>query len=469
MRFGGRVIALSIAAALLAGAVGWEATRASKVVDDDEVIRRSAASLASSDATGALWFCPLTASTSGVKGASIRLSRDPSRNPKPVESSVTISLRGPAGQMREAQRSVPTSGLLVPVIDLLGSDVSIETLPSIAAIIESSDPAILVEASLGAKSNGFVPCSATVSDKWIVADGSTVLGATMELALFNPFPGNALIDLRFWSERGVARPTALQGLVVPGGSLRIVNVGDFVRRRERVAVEIASRAGRIVPAMNQTLRGRANLVLAAPEASSVWFMPGANGSDTQPEQFTLVNPGSEDASVELTATLDPSDVEPFELVVPADSSVVISPTSEGRVPGKTPYAVVAKVASGPDIVVVRTVAGTVKSKAPVFGLVASPLTATRWVVPMAPSGGVVTIFNPYDVATNVVVQSDGKDLMPGFTVAAGALKTVTVGKATDPARAILIQADDAPVVVTSSQTGSEATATQVGFGARPER
>jgi Family of unknown function (DUF5719) len=467
MKLGGRVIGLGLAAILLAAGVGWEVTRGDATrVSLDESERRPAASLATTDATGTLWFCPLVASTSGVAQASLRLSREPGAQTPTVGSIVTISLRGPAGEMVEAQRTVPSAGLVVPITDLLG-EVNLETLPSIATVVESSDRSVIVEASLGAKSNGFVPCATTVSAQWFVAEGSTVLGTTMELALFNPFPGNALIDLRFWTERGAARPTALQGLVIPGGAIRIVSVGDFVRRRERVAVEISSRAGRIVPAMHQRIRSRSSLVLATPEASSVWFFPSAMGSDAKPEQFTVVNPGLEEAKVELTATLDPSDIEPFELIVPADSSVVISPTEEGRVPGKTNYAVVAKVISGPDIVVFRTVGNDPKSKTPVFGNVASPLSSSRWVVPTGSSGSEVTIFNPYDDVASVTVQVNGKNVVPGFSVGAGAFKRVPIPKdlAGTPARAVLVRSNGVPVVVSSSQELGGVATDQPGVSA----
>jgi hypothetical protein len=472
-RVGGRIIGLGIAAVLLAGAIGWEASGGSRTSETvNETDRRSAASLATSDATGSLWFCPLVASTSGLSGASVRLTVEPGRKSPTGGSAVAISLRGPAGVISENKRSVPAGGLIVSILDLVGerNDLNIETLPSIAAVIESSDPAVLVEASLGTKSNGFVPCATTVSQQWFVADGTTLLGTKMELALFNPFPGNALVDLRFWTERGAARPTALQGLVVPGGAIRIVNIGDFVRRRERVAVEIGLRAGRIVPAMNQTRRDRSNLVLATPEASSVWFFPAANGSSAQPEQFTLINPGSEDANVELTATLDPADIEPFQVVVPADSSVVISPTEDGRVPEKTSYAVVAKVISGPEVVLVRTVGATAKSNGSLFGTVASPRAAQRWVAPLGSSPGSVAIFNPYDVATKIIVEVDGKNVAKPFTLGSGAFTVVPVPAASNQvARAVLVRSDSVPVVVSSSQTANGTAAAQIGLASAVTR
>ncbi len=272
MKFGGRVVGVGIATVLLAAAIGWEAThRLQAASATDEVERRASASLATPGATGALWFCPLVASTTGIERATLRLSMEPQRpsiagtnnagtnkagtnkagtniagtnnagktDSAIADASVVISLRGPAGEIAKSARTVPAEGTRVLVTEILGT-VNTQTLPSMAAVVESADPSVIVEASLGA-GTGFVRCATAVSDQWFVAEGATVLGAVMEVALFNPFPGNALVDLRFWTERGAARPTALQGLVVPGGSLRIVNVGDFVRRRERVAMEITAR------------------------------------------------------------------------------------------------------------------------------------------------------------------------------------------------------------------------------------
>ena len=48
----------------------------------------------------------------------------------------------------------------------------------------------------------FRSCARGGSDRWYFGGGTTVLGANLTLWLFNPFPGDAVVDLSFSTDTG---------------------------------------------------------------------------------------------------------------------------------------------------------------------------------------------------------------------------------------------------------------------------
>ena len=443
-----RPIVLGVAALLfLAGAGTQYLDRDKGSTDASSDAVATIASISETGSAGSVWFCPLVASTEDSAAASLRISR-PANSSSSRPSTLRVTLYGPAGQIVATTLKLETGSATVPTADLLKSADS-ATLPSLAATVESDDPAILVESNLGARSSGFLSCTTGVSSRWLVGVGSTALQNDTELALFNPFPGTALVDLQFWSERGAARPTALQGVAVPGNGLRIIELGDFVRRRERLATEVSVRTGRVIAASNHRVRGSSELSVAVPSLANQWFVPAAIWSEKRPEAFTFLNPNDTDSTVEVSATLAPDDVEPFEVLVPANSSVVFDPSADGRIPADTAYALVAQISSGPAITLTRTVSPA-DGRSPHFSQAASPVSAQAWLAAVGDAQS-VTVFNPYDVSTKVSVALGDVEQKP-FTLAPGAFRTLAIDEAQQSAGSMSIDAAGAPVVVSVHQS-----------------
>src|SRR5207253_9988262 len=98
------------------------------------------------------------------------------------------------------------------------------------------------------------------------------------LALFNPFPDDAVVDISFATDQGRAEPRAVQGLPVPAGSTVLVNAHDVVRRRAVAAASIVARTGRLVVDRLQAFDGSAgrsgiSLTLAAARGANAWYFP----------------------------------------------------------------------------------------------------------------------------------------------------------------------------------------------------
>ena len=154
--------------------------------------------------------------------------------------------------------------------------------PYVAAAVTLDGGEVAVEQLVsGPAGTAALPCASGASNEWYVATGSTARDDTMALALYNPFPENAIADLSFTTDQGRAVPSDFQGIVVPGGGLRVVNVGDHVRRRDAVAVTIATRSGRLVVDRLQLTGGdhkSMSVALAAPGLQTRGTSPKATSS-----------------------------------------------------------------------------------------------------------------------------------------------------------------------------------------------
>ena len=115
------------------------------------------------------------------------------------------------------------------------------------------------------------PCSTFSSDTWYFPAVVTTRDATARLTLFNPFPGDASVDIEVAFDTGVRQPTALSGLVVPAGTTRVVDLGEQVQRREQFSVTVETRSGGVVAELAQRFDGSGDV---ADQRDCGWF-PGA--------------------------------------------------------------------------------------------------------------------------------------------------------------------------------------------------
>ena len=123
----------------------------------------------------------------------------------------------------------------------------LQSSPFAAALVDTNDPNVAVEHRITGK-NGFSssPCASSPSPRWFVPTGSTTKDARELLAIFNPFAADAVVDVTFQTSDGFRSPDSLQGLPVPGGHLRVVDVSAEVPRVEQLAAFVSARSGQVV-------------------------------------------------------------------------------------------------------------------------------------------------------------------------------------------------------------------------------
>lgn len=178
------------------------------------------------------------------------------------------------------------------------------------------------------------PCAREPTTSARFAAGTTSKGSELWLALFNPFPDDAIVDVEAVTDGGRRAPGRLQGIVVPRLTRIAVPIHESVPRVDTVATQVSVRRGRIVAEQSQYLDGsdgRRGLALSlGSDLARTWRFPiGIYGSGRQ-DRLVLANPGGRDTEVRVSFSLDAAAaVEPLQLILPATS--VVSPDL-GRVP-----------------------------------------------------------------------------------------------------------------------------------------
>jgi hypothetical protein len=378
---------------------------------------------ASPSALSSSWYCP---GGPGVAGG-------------PLQTKVFV-LNPMAQPMKGTATVFPSEGRPVTVNLDIGPATSkmlvlgvLAPAPWASALIDLDGGGAVVEQLVnGAPGADTSPCSATASTHWYFASGSTAKDATQTLALFNPFPDDAIVDLAFATSEGRRVPGDFQGLVVRSHTTRVVDIGAHVRRQDVVSTALSARAGRVVAGqlLVRTAPGTADVsfTLGAPALGEQWYFPDGMVSPTVNERFELFNPGTQEAQVDIALALERDEAEPFELTVPAQGRVTLVVNNESRVPKGVPHAALAESVNGVPVVVERVVesgaprvgrADTLGARHPArrwalaYGDASEA--SDEWVVVQNPSGRSVTV--------SVVALLDGQRVevegLQGVVVPAG--------------------------------------------------
>lgn len=291
--------------------------------------------------------------------------------------------------------------------------------PWAGVVVEVTGGGIAVTQELrGTAGRAVEACVSSPAAAWWFPSGTSRAGARLLLALFNPFPGEATVDLSFDTEDGARTPQQFQGLVVGGGRVTIVDVSAVVTLRDRVSTAVSVRSGRIVASQLQSLDGRnasaagLSIVTGATITAPVWTFPVATpASVTAKELVTVTNPGSTDVDVQVQVQLDDpasnGTVEPFVAVVPARRTVVIDLGADPRIPPGSGRWLIVRSTGGEPIVASRTIG--VPRSATAGGLASTigvPIVSTWWVgtqpVPTEATPALLAVANPSATARATV-------------------------------------------------------------------
>jgi hypothetical protein len=222
----------------------------------------------------------------------------------------------------------------------------------VADILPTPEPGVLVEVTgsqavvthsvTGNRDGGLGPCARDAAPSWYFAAGTTVRGAELWLALFNPYVDDAIVNIGFLTDAGPLAPSELQGFVVPGRSRVTVPVHDQARRDTLVATEVIARRGRVVAEQSQVLdgfdgrRGTA-LSLGAPGLSRRFEFATGSVSPGRTETLVLANPGNTPTSATVRTRLDGGALEPE--VVSVAPRTAVSVDLGARVPAGVGFSV----------------------------------------------------------------------------------------------------------------------------------
>lgn len=298
------------------------------------------------------WYCPgvPTVGVAGGQGGTFTLV-----NPTDtvVDATLTVFSVGVAPVSRSIR--VGQRGR----VDVAAAELT--TAPYAAALVELAGAQIGVEQSaFNAAGISVTPCMVDPSAEWFFPDGSTRADASLIVLLFNPFPGDAVVDLAFADEEGARVTKKFEGRVVPARSLVAFDIGEIIQRKALVSVMAKVRDGVVIAGRVQSFgggdSGRKGLVAGvgiAAAAQSWRFALGRKGpgpDDITPvaDRLVIHNPTDIEAEVAVTvltatdtaalsvggdtATPGPAPPEPLRLTVLAHQSGIIDLVQAAGVP-----------------------------------------------------------------------------------------------------------------------------------------
>jgi hypothetical protein len=368
-------------------------------------------------------------------------------NPGPDAATARATAYATAGPLPPATVEVPASGsTTIDVQPTFGA-------PELSVVVESAAPGLVVEHRLNTDTDSDqVPCATSTSDRWWFPALNSARGSSALLTLFNPFPADAGVDVEVVLDASARTPAELSGIVVPARSVKVVDLGAVVQRRDVFAVVVRSRSGRVVAEATQRFDGTTGprgvrMQLGVPGESSRWSFAGGFTGSGVGESVVVVNPTGERVSAEVrvvpygAATTAP---EPFVLDIPSLRYAVVDLSAESRVPavgfhavsvvtdGAPVVAALLSTITGPPAPPAPAVPGEVPpAERPALGsgvgiTTGSPVAAAEWLVPAldadADPAPVVFVHNPG--ATPVTVNA--VPVEPGLDAAARSESTTVV-------------------------------------------
>ncbi|NNE95766.1 MAG: hypothetical protein HKN24_07025 [Acidimicrobiales bacterium] len=263
------------------------------------------------------WYCAIGSSERGGYGShTINVS-----NVADEAATATVSVitdHGPGPKIRLEVGPYATESL-----DLSTVDSSVNAAAVIEVVGGNGVVGHDIETLYGTTSG---PCATTVNGTWYFASGSTRRDSDQYVALLNPFGEDVVLDVTFRTATRERRPEDLSSLVVPGRTVRVFNVADYVSIEPVVATTVTALQGRVVAEQLQVANGElgpegAAVVLGTPAPSLTWALPAGRVSTGSDHQLVIHNPGLEQAELELFFDLSSTDRRAAYGLNPIDLSV----------------------------------------------------------------------------------------------------------------------------------------------------
>jgi hypothetical protein len=460
---GPRRVTVIVVLAVLLAAAGLADRVARPVADDARGARAARAAMPIAAPTTSLsstWFC--AGGTARAEGADGLVADATVVVANPGERALRGTIRVVPNNAEAKTQPIEVgarSRVAIRLTEVVAS-------PYAAALVELDGGGVVVEHQIqGPLGLSTAPCASSASDHWYLAEGSTAREGSnpedrMLLAVFNPFPEDAIVDLSFAHEGGRSVPSDFTGLVVKGGGVRVVSVGEHVRRRAHIATTAVARSGRVVIDRIQQRNGAVkglSLALAAPSPGSTWYFAEGFVGDGVGEQIHVYNPTEDEAQVSIDLALEDGAAEPFDLTLPPRSRATVVANEEERVPRNIGHAATVLSLNDVPVVAERSVSASAPaSRVGVTDSLGVRGTATRWVLAAGSATATidewVMVMNPGPGDAKVTIQALasgqllGADTLRDLDVPAGRRVAIRMTDHLSREDALLVRSTS-PVVV----------------------
>ena len=304
------------------------------------------------------WFCPGGSAPGG-------------------RADVSLEIINASAEPAQAMVSGIRSGLGVPPTDTVVTIAAGERTPVrladlvagsawMGAVVEVDSADVVVEqtyvGAVGTTDRSL--CHTQTSSHWMVASGATRFsaeGEEMILLFLNPFPHDAVLNVRFNSDVGV---DTLNGVVVPARRVVALDVTDEVPVASRVSAVIDVVVGRVAasrvqfkghsPQSEQGKPVGLSVTPATSGAAPVWHLLDLNGANRD-DVVSVVNPSpDETAEVDLEIVSDEElKHDPIELTIGPGATSQVRLRELSRLAGLGSYSITARSLTGLPIAVMH--------------------------------------------------------------------------------------------------------------------
>jgi len=262
------------------------------------------------------------------------------------------------------------------------------------------------------------PCALGAATQGYLPTGSTYRHSDVQLSLYDPNATPSVVNVSVSTGSAPTAPTAFQGVVVPGTSLTVLDIGRWVPQSVSVAVTATAVSGRVVigaleststtvaVASNSVRRHRvrhlevtgSSLLVGPDHGLRTWAFADGAASKGSSSAFAVYNPGARSVSVRVSPPGPKGLAAALTADVPAGGVVDFeTPIAPGG--GAQGGSVIISASHGAAVVAARLttsgIAGGVETVNAIAGTAGS---CVAWLLPGAQSApdlsDVVTLANP---------------------------------------------------------------------------
>jgi hypothetical protein len=431
---------------------------------------------------GSTWYCAAGSATGDPAGVAEQMLVIANLTDGALDVDVTVFV--PEGEPVVTSVPVPPDGRTpVRVSDVVKAQWA-------SVVVEARGGRVAVEQVLtGPLGRTVSPCATRPSTTWYFPAGTTRAGTQEYIALFNPFPDEASVDITLETEEGARTPTAFQGFVVPGSSVRVVDIGSSAEGEvgatlaDRVAATVRARNGRIVAEQLLTSDGTATRVedeagtvvdeglttkgiaaaVGAPAGAPSWVFPAVPvPAPGVRASIAVMNPTDRDTDVQIQVFLDEPEVngsvEPFALSIPPGRTEVRNLFEDARIKEGVGGWALVQSSDGVPVVAQMLEEGVAPAPPGLTTSMGSPVVAGSWVLPAGSvadlAGTSLTVVNPAavgDARVRLIGRAQGREeLLAGGDIVIPAGRRISIDMAADGrgiTDLVVEVVGDAPVVV----------------------
>lgn len=370
-------------------------------------------------ALASTWFCAGGTGGAGPARASALIANPTGEAGEAVVTVYAGAADSDANATAAAAKLAPAvKRVMVPAASRVAIDISpMVEAPFVAALVETAGQMIVEQYVATSSGPDTRPCATSAAASWFFAAGSTAKDAREVVSLFNPFAEDAVVDVVFATSDGFRSPAGYQGLIIPAGRLVVLDLVAAISRHDHVATSVLARSGRLVAARTQSFDGTGGpkgtaVNLGSPEPAGEWWFADGNTAAGLVATYTIYNPATTAAEVEMGIVLDDpetnGEVDPIPLAIPAQSYLDVVMNDAQQVPIGLSHSVSIRAVNDVPVVVERRMAGV--SPGPRAGVgysAGAPLVAKRWFFTSASgstaAGARLAIVNPSTRPTTVTL------------------------------------------------------------------